>query len=112
MNWTHTHTHLQDDPEDLTFKKGDIMTVLRKDEDEWWFAKHEDGRLGSIPVPYIQIVSAVIYWGVSPCGLTVYVCCSGCDMQQLLRVEADTSLQSYMVAMLTESRATLWFRGP
>ncbi len=37
--------------------KGDILTVLRKDEDEWWFAQHEDGRRGSIPVPYIQIVS-------------------------------------------------------
>ena len=47
----------QDDPDDLPFKKGDVMTVLRKDEDEWWFAQHEDGRQGSIPVPYIQIVS-------------------------------------------------------
>lgn len=55
-----THTHTQDDPEDLTFKKGDVMTVLRKDEDEWWFAKHEDGRTGSIPVPYVQIVSASV----------------------------------------------------
>ena len=48
---------LQDDPEDLSFKKGDILEVLRKDEEEWWFAKHEDGRQGSIPVPYVQIVS-------------------------------------------------------
>jgi len=45
-----------EDPEDLSFKKGDKMTVLRKDEDEWWFARHEDGRTGSIPVPYLQIV--------------------------------------------------------
>lgn len=48
---------LQDDPEDLSFKKGDILEVLRKDEEEWWFARHEDGRQGSIPVPYVQIVS-------------------------------------------------------
>ena len=47
----------QEDPDDLPFRKGDVMTVLRKDEDEWWFAQHEDGRQGSIPVPYIQIVS-------------------------------------------------------
>ena len=33
------------------------MEVLRKDEDEWWYAKHSDGRLGCIPVPYVQIVS-------------------------------------------------------
>ena len=52
---------LQDDPEDLSFKKGDILEVLRKDEEEWWFAKHEDGRQGSIPVPYVQIVSVISY---------------------------------------------------
>ena len=51
---------VQDDPEDLSFKKGDTMTVLRKDEDEWWFAQHDDGRKGSIPVPYVKVVSSVI----------------------------------------------------
>ena len=45
-----------DDPEDLHFKKGDILYVLRKDEEEWWFAKHQDGRTGSIPVPYVQVI--------------------------------------------------------
>ena len=49
----------QDDPEDLQFKKGDIMTVLRKDEDEWWYARHSDGREGSIPVPYVLVVVSV-----------------------------------------------------
>lgn len=33
------------------------MVVIRKDEDEWWFAKHEDGRTGAIPVPYVEVVS-------------------------------------------------------
>ncbi len=47
----------QDDSEDLSFKKGDLMEVLRKDEDDWWFAKHSDGRTGAIPVPYVQVVS-------------------------------------------------------
>ena len=47
----------QDDPEDLHFRKGDVMWVLRKDEDEWWFARHSDGREGSIPVPYVTVVS-------------------------------------------------------
>lgn len=55
--------HFQDDPEDLHFKKGDIMIVLRKDEDEWWTVKHSDGRTGSIPVPYIEIVSYTIVIG-------------------------------------------------
>lgn len=45
-----------DDPEDLNFRKGDMMTVLRKDEDDWWYARHSDGRTGSIPVPYVEVV--------------------------------------------------------
>ena len=48
---------MQDDAEDLSFKKSDVMEVLRKDEDDWWFAKHSDGRTGSIPVPYVIVVS-------------------------------------------------------
>ncbi|XP_003384218.1 PREDICTED: crk-like protein [Amphimedon queenslandica] len=44
------------DPEDLQFNKGDKMIVIRKDEDEWWFAQHEDGRQGAIPVPYVEVV--------------------------------------------------------
>ena len=56
----HVCSFLQDDPEDLSFKKGDILEVLRKDEEEWWFARHEDGREGSIPVPYVQIVSVYL----------------------------------------------------
>ena len=35
------------------------MKVLRKDEEDWWYARHSDGRTGSIPVPYVEIVS----WG-------------------------------------------------
>ena len=33
------------------------MEVLRKDEDDWWFAKKMDGgKTGAIPVPYVTIV--------------------------------------------------------
>ena len=73
MNFS-VHSILQDDPEDLTFKKGDILEVLRKDEEEWWFAKHEDGRQGSIPVPYVQIVSAcdLVHLHTCICTCTLY----------------------------------------
>ena len=53
--------YFQEDPEDLCFKKGDKMTILRKDEEEWWFARHEDGRSGAIPVPYVNVVSGCIH---------------------------------------------------
>ena len=36
------------------------MIVLRKDEDEWWFARHENGRTGAIPVPYVEVVRHII----------------------------------------------------
>jgi len=57
MWYVYTVFNPQEDPEDLHFKKGDIMVVIRKDEEEWWFVKHSDGRTGSIPVPYIEVVS-------------------------------------------------------
>jgi proto-oncogene C-crk len=45
-----------DDSEDLPFQKGDIMYILKKEEEAWWLARHSDGRVGLIPVPYIKQV--------------------------------------------------------
>lgn len=42
------------DPEDLAFKKGEILTIVNKDEDQWWTAMNAQGYKGSIPVPYVQ----------------------------------------------------------
>lgn len=42
------------DQDDLPFRRGEILTVIRKDEDQWWTARNSAGRIGSIPVPYIQ----------------------------------------------------------
>ncbi len=43
--------------EDLPFKKGEILTILQKDEEQWWTAKDASGKIGLIPKPYIQKVS-------------------------------------------------------
>ncbi|KAL1492340.1 hypothetical protein ABEB36_010601 [Hypothenemus hampei] len=40
--------------DDLSFKRGDILTVLFKEEEQWWRAKDINGREGCIPVPYVQ----------------------------------------------------------
>lgn len=40
------------DPEDLPFRKGDVMEVISKDEEEWWTARDNHGRVGQIPVKY------------------------------------------------------------
>jgi hypothetical protein len=29
------------DPDDLPFKKGEILTVVSKDEEQWWTARHK-----------------------------------------------------------------------
>lgn len=46
------------DPEDLPFKKGDILTIIRKEEDQWWLARDNTGREGMVPVPYIEVVQS------------------------------------------------------
>ncbi|XP_057695881.1 adapter molecule crk [Corythoichthys intestinalis] len=42
------------DDEDLPFRKGDILRVLEKPEEQWWNAQNSDGRAGMIPVPYVE----------------------------------------------------------
>uniref|UniRef100_A0A3B4B967 Adapter molecule crk n=1 Tax=Periophthalmus magnuspinnatus TaxID=409849 RepID=A0A3B4B967_9GOBI len=42
------------DEEDLPFRKGDILRVLEKPEDQWWNAQNSEGRAGMIPVPYVE----------------------------------------------------------
>ncbi|CAL8109880.1 unnamed protein product [Orchesella dallaii] len=42
------------DPEDLPFKKNEVLTIMSKDEEQWWTARNSLGRIGAIPVPYIR----------------------------------------------------------
>ncbi|XP_074095112.1 crk proto-oncogene, adaptor protein isoform X2 [Cotesia typhae] len=42
------------DQDDLPFRKGEILTIISKDEEQWWTAKNNVGQKGSIPVPYVQ----------------------------------------------------------
>ncbi|KAG5284076.1 hypothetical protein AALO_G00022710 [Alosa alosa] len=42
------------DDEDLPFRKGDVLRVIEKPEDQWWNAANLDGRQGMIPVPYVE----------------------------------------------------------
>ena len=46
------------DPEDLPFAKGEILTILSHDEDNWWTARNSHGQIGSIPVNYVKTVSS------------------------------------------------------
>ncbi|KAG2458793.1 CRK protein, partial [Polypterus senegalus] len=42
------------DDEDLPFRKGDILRILEKPEEQWWNAQNSFGRSGMIPVPYVE----------------------------------------------------------
>ncbi|KAJ3591282.1 hypothetical protein NHX12_009228 [Muraenolepis orangiensis] len=42
------------DEEDLPFRKGDVLRVLEKPEEQWWNAQSLEGRAGMIPVPYVE----------------------------------------------------------
>ncbi|KAK0086977.1 hypothetical protein PV325_002068 [Microctonus aethiopoides] len=42
------------DPDDLPFRKGEILTVITKDEEQWWTAQNSLGQKGLVPVPYVQ----------------------------------------------------------
>ncbi|KAL7726682.1 hypothetical protein ACLKA6_012763 [Drosophila palustris] len=42
------------DQDDLPFQRGEVLTVIRKDEDQWWTARNSTGQIGQIPVPYVQ----------------------------------------------------------
>ena len=44
-----------DDPDDLPFSKGEILEVVEKPEENWWNARNSHGRVGQIPVPYIEV---------------------------------------------------------
>ncbi|CRK91464.1 CLUMA_CG005131, isoform A [Clunio marinus] len=43
------------DQDDLPFKKGEILYIISKDEDQWWTARNSVGQTGQIPVPYVEL---------------------------------------------------------
>ncbi|XP_016943991.1 adapter molecule Crk isoform X4 [Drosophila suzukii] len=51
------------DQDDLPFQRGEILTVIRKDEDQWWTARNSSGKIGQIPVPYICQTKWLCYLG-------------------------------------------------
>ena len=39
---------------DLSFKKGDIIRVVRADESEWWTGRLK-GKVGLFPITYVEM---------------------------------------------------------
>lgn len=45
----------------MPFKKGEILYIVSKDEDQWWTARNSLGQTGQIPVPYVELVSLMLH---------------------------------------------------
>ncbi|XP_048849802.1 crk-like protein [Brienomyrus brachyistius] len=60
---------LGNDAEDLPFRKGEILVILDKPEEQWWSARNKEGRVGMIPVPYVErLVRSSAHSGTLPHG--------------------------------------------
>ena len=47
------------DDEDLSFKKGDLLYVINRDKDDWWYARAKHtGQEGYIPINYVTKLRA------------------------------------------------------
>lgn len=46
------------DQEDLPFRRGEILTLISKDEEGWWTAKNRSGETGSIPANYVEKIDS------------------------------------------------------
>ncbi|KAJ6479207.1 kinase-like domain-containing protein [Mycena vitilis] len=44
-----------DDPNELSFKKGEILDIVDK-QDKWWLARKADGTSGIVPSDYLEII--------------------------------------------------------
>ena len=44
---------------DLGFKKGDILSILNTDDEEWWLARNESNEEGYIPSNHIAVYGSM-----------------------------------------------------
>lgn len=50
------HVDFLQDPDDLPFEKHEILTLVRKDEEQWWTMSNSRGQTGLVPATYIERV--------------------------------------------------------
>ena len=67
----------------MSFRKGDILTVLKKEEDQWWLARHSSGKEGLIPVPYVEVVSKIDLILSSLIYMQMFNCVNGARVIQM-----------------------------
>ncbi len=50
--------------DELSFMRGDVITVLHKDNDNWWMGELPDGQQGYFPVTYV-VTGEIVLKGCS-----------------------------------------------
>lgn len=55
---------------DLPFSKDEVLTIVKKHEEQWWMAKNSSGQIGCIPVPYVSPYESPLQWSSSFDGST------------------------------------------
>ncbi|KAJ7340187.1 hypothetical protein OS493_002917 [Desmophyllum pertusum] len=49
------HDFVSTAEDELAFKKGSILKVIKTDDDKNWFTAEQEGRTGLIPANYIEL---------------------------------------------------------
>ena len=61
------------DENDVDVRRGEVVTVLNRDDEDWWWVMRDDGIEGFIPSSYVSIEAIRIYSGSSPGTLNLVV---------------------------------------
>ena len=51
----------------MPFEKLEILTLVRKDEDQWWTMCNSRGQAGLVPAPYIERVCNYMDFSILSC---------------------------------------------
>ena len=43
----------------MPFRKGELLYVIEKPEEQWWEALNQEGKTGSIPAPYVTVSGSI-----------------------------------------------------
>ena len=47
-------------PDELNLDEGDVITVLRQEDEHWWVGEMRDGRQGYFPASYTTLIGKIL----------------------------------------------------
>ncbi|KAF8137859.1 hypothetical protein K438DRAFT_1881273 [Mycena galopus ATCC 62051] len=52
----HEYTASEDDPNQISFRKGEILNIVDDKSNEWWLATKADGTIGFVPSNFLRLI--------------------------------------------------------